>query len=297
MANPGFGKRSAPGQEPRRHHDFAHLPAREASVAGYIDRLKDGSDISQKTLAAQLPGIGQWAAATVLRNLGAAGHVRHVREHLVGPRGARWVTRTYFSRTPRNDAWWATFQADALPDDPSDAAPDGDSVPEDEPAHQPPAQAPSPPPSPSPPHRSRAYDTLASLGRTAPAMSLSAADCEALEALAADWFARGADEADLVRALTEGLPTPVHHPAGLARTRLIAKLPPERAPSPPRPPLRMLECLTCGTPGRAETLPGGLCTACQGKPVPVPRAVRPDDVHTHVAHVRAAARPPARTRR
>ncbi|GAA2947155.1 hypothetical protein [Streptomyces enissocaesilis] len=36
MAKPGFGKRSAPDQEPRRGRDFAHLPKREAAIAGCI---------------------------------------------------------------------------------------------------------------------------------------------------------------------------------------------------------------------------------------------------------------------
>jgi len=41
MANPGYGKRAAPDQLPRTNHDFAHLPNREASIASYIDRLRD----------------------------------------------------------------------------------------------------------------------------------------------------------------------------------------------------------------------------------------------------------------
>lgn len=46
MANPGYGKRSAPDQRPRTAHDFAHLPPREAAIAAYLDRLPDGADIS-----------------------------------------------------------------------------------------------------------------------------------------------------------------------------------------------------------------------------------------------------------
>ncbi|MET7652711.1 hypothetical protein [Streptomyces sp. NPDC005486] len=55
MANPGYGKRAAPGQLRRTHHDFTHLPPREAAIAAYIDRLPDGTDISVKTLAKALP--------------------------------------------------------------------------------------------------------------------------------------------------------------------------------------------------------------------------------------------------
>ncbi|MGG8410031.1 hypothetical protein ACM614_27430, partial [Streptomyces sp. 12297] len=45
------------------------------SVAGYIDRLPDGSDISVKTLAAVLPLWGQCALRTALNRLATAGHL------------------------------------------------------------------------------------------------------------------------------------------------------------------------------------------------------------------------------
>ncbi len=67
MASPGYGKRSAPDQRPPRADDFAHLPAREASIAAYLDRLPEGADISVKTLAKALPDHGQCAVGTVLR--------------------------------------------------------------------------------------------------------------------------------------------------------------------------------------------------------------------------------------
>ncbi|GAA2912154.1 hypothetical protein GCM10020221_04790 [Streptomyces thioluteus] len=59
MARPGFGKRSAPAQAPRRKDDFAHLPPREASIAAFIDRLPEGAAMDGKSLAAQLPAYGQ----------------------------------------------------------------------------------------------------------------------------------------------------------------------------------------------------------------------------------------------
>ncbi|MFI1399470.1 hypothetical protein [Streptomyces sp. NPDC020681] len=256
LANPGYGKRSAPGQRPRTADDFAHLPAREAAIAAYIDRLPDGSDISVKMLAKTLP-YGQCALRTALNNLKNAGHLRRGSEHLVGSGSARWVTRTWFSRTARDDKWWAAFQR-------------GD-VPEDSPR----------------PTRSRAFILLAALGRTAPVMSLSAADCDALAPLAAEWFARGATEQDLRHALTAGLPATVHHPAALARTRMTAKLPPQR---PPRPPLRVLECAKCGAPGRPEALSGGECGPCRGEPGPARRTnLAPAQVRAHAAEARAAA--------
>ncbi|MCF3184270.1 hypothetical protein IPZ70_30660, partial [Streptomyces polychromogenes] len=113
LAKPGYGKIAAPEQAPRTARDFAHLPAREAAVAGYLDRLPDGADISVKTLAAVLPLWGQCALRTALNRLATAGHLHRVRQRLPGDT-TRWVTRTFFSRTARDGAWWARFtQRDA----------------------------------------------------------------------------------------------------------------------------------------------------------------------------------------
>lgn len=170
MANPGYGKRSAPEQHPRTNHDFADLPPREAAVAAYLDRLPEGADISVKTLAKQLP-YGQCALRTVLNNLQRAGHLRRGREHIVGSGGSRWVTRSWFSRTAHDDDWWAAFTRGDVPQ-------------EQEPPDQPRRT------------RTRAHILLAALGRTAPVLSLSEADCAALAPLVTEWFARGAtDEA------------------------------------------------------------------------------------------------------
>ncbi|MGW1074960.1 hypothetical protein [Streptomyces sp. NPDC002537] len=236
MARPGYGKRSAPDQKPRRKDDFAHLPAREAAIATYIDRLPDGAAIDVKTLAKELAAYGQQAVRTALNTLAKAGHLLRRREP-VGNGGTQWVFRTYFSRTARNDSWWKRFLRGDVPRE--------DPAPEPEPVEAPP----------------RAYAVLANVGRTDPRMMLSAAECGQLEALAEEWFARGATERELVGALTAGLPPEVHCPGALARTRLLAKMPPERpAPSPEASGL--MECEGCGAPGRA--LPGGRCRACRG---------------------------------
>ncbi|ORT58825.1 hypothetical protein [Streptomyces sp. CB03238] len=267
LAKPGYGKRSAPGQKPPTASDFAHLPPRERSIAGYIDRLTDGADISYKTLAKILPLYGQRAVSTALNNLVAAGHLRRGQEQIVSTSGTEhWVTRTWWSRTARDDDWWAAFQR-------------GD-VPEDKPPRR---------------TRSRAFILLAALGREAPMMALSAADCAALEPLVSEWFARGADERHVMHALTAGLPSQVHRPFALARTRLTTKIPPERT-VPVRPPRRVLECARCGNPARPEALLGGECAPCRGEPVPVPRfPLAPDQVRAHAAQARAAAtRPPER---
>ncbi|MFG2209204.1 hypothetical protein [Streptomyces sp. NPDC048638] len=266
-------------------------------MAAYLDRLPDGADISVKTLAKVLPTYGQCALRTALRRLSEAGHLRRITETLTGDGGSPvWVTRTYFSRTARGDAWWAAFRAGNVP----------------EPASPAPAPQEHEPPPPQHPHphgnahnhahsHSRAYDLLASLGRAEPRMTLSAADCAALEALAEEWLTRGATPDHLLRALTAGLPPEgVHHPGHFARARLLAKMPPpapqapsDAGPPPPRPPLRILECTVCRTPGRPEALPGSICAPCRGQSPPATRhQATADAVRARVRALRHAARAP-----
>ncbi|MEU1675810.1 hypothetical protein ABZ752_27810 [Streptomyces roseifaciens] len=273
QAKPGYGKRSAPGQRRRTAEDFAHLPPREASIAAFIDRLPEGAAMDAKTLAAHLPNYGQAACRTALRRLSLEGHLRRVTERIKGDGGStHWVTRTYFSRTARGDEWWAEFQAGNVPRSRT----------------QPPRQS---LPSEKPP-RSQAYEALATAGRMDPRMTLSAADCAALEPLAEEWLARGATPAGIARELTAGLPPEVHHGAALARRRLRDKLPPERsAPPLPDRTLRILECTVCRTPGRPEALPGGLCRPCRGESLPdLPQAVPPTEIHRRAAAIRVNLR-------
>ncbi|WP_233221478.1 hypothetical protein [Streptomyces carminius] len=289
MASPGYGKRSVPGQLPRGAHDFDHLPRREASIAGYLDRLPEGADISVKTLARVLPDYGQYALSTALRRLSEAGHLRRGREHVRGTGSPRWVTRTYFSRTARDDTWWVAYLTGERPEcGPAPAASaDGGSAPEPEGG-----------PGPVRPPLSRAYGVLAGLGRAEPRLALSAAECGALAPLAGHWLARDADERRLVHALTAGLPPEVHHPAALVRRRLTDKLPPEPSPVPGQGPgsaavpagLRLAECTTCGVPGRPDALPGGLCRGCRGVPPPRAAGPAPAETRERVDRLRAAAR-------
>ncbi|WP_406013830.1 hypothetical protein [Streptomyces sp. NBC_00984] len=274
MANPGYGKRSASDQHPRTERDFAHLPPREASIAAYLDRLPEGADISVKTLAKVLP-YGQCALRTALNRLQDAGHLRRGSECVANDEVLLWVTRTFFSRTARDDEWWAAFTRGDVP-----------------------------PERPQRPTRSRAFALLAALGRTAPTLTLSAADCTTLEPQVTDWFERGATEAELLHALTDGLPAPVHHPAALVRRRLTDKMPPERVtPAQQRTVLRTLECSECRSPGSAEALIGGRCRPCRGESVAVPAgpggAVPADGVRGRMNEVRAglarrSARPKSR---
>ncbi|WP_461034482.1 hypothetical protein [Streptomyces mayteni] len=261
MARSGYGKRSAPGQRSRTGHDFEHLHWRDAAIAHHIDRLPEGADISIKGLAGQLT-FGQMAVSTSLRRLSEAGHLRRVNERVDG--APQWVTRTYFSRTARDDAWWEAFLT-------------GGQQPKDWDEEQKPV-------------RSRAYAALARLGETDARMMLSARDCAELEKLAVPWFERGATEQQFWHALTAGLPSQVFSACGIARRRLAEKLPPERARPKAGPSVRrILECTVCAAPGRPEALPGGICGTCRGEPAP--SSERPGaNASAHAAKIRTALR-------
>ncbi|MCQ1577391.1 MarR family transcriptional regulator [Streptomyces parvus] len=111
MAKPGYGKRSAPGQRPRTRDDFALLPTRERYVAGFVDHLPDGAAMSVKQLAKQLPLYGQQAIGTALKALSVAGYLRRVRCSVGAGDEIRWVFRTFWSRTARDNEWWNTYLA------------------------------------------------------------------------------------------------------------------------------------------------------------------------------------------
>ncbi|MFD9422450.1 MULTISPECIES: hypothetical protein [unclassified Streptomyces] len=110
-AKPGYGKRSTPGQHTPTGSEFALLPERERYVAGFVERLPDGSAMDVKTLAKQLPLYGQQAVASALTALSVAGHLRRVRRPAGEGDQVRWVSRTFWSRTARDNEWWNTFLA------------------------------------------------------------------------------------------------------------------------------------------------------------------------------------------
>ncbi|MFG3391760.1 MarR family transcriptional regulator [Streptomyces parvus] len=291
MAKPGYGKRSAPGQQPRTRDDFALLPTRERYVAGFVDHLPDGAAMSVKQLAKQLPLYGQQAIGTALKALSVAGHLRRVRCSVGAGDETRWVFRTFWSRTAHDNEWWNIYLATEtatrtaaptavpLQRTPPEAAPD--TTPATAPAVSPaapagPAAPAAPPaltaPTARPAAPSPAYLALAELGRKDIRLALSADDCAALEPQAAAWFARGVDADYLIAALTAGLPAQVDCPPRFVRRRLADKIPPHRpaghtspgtstpAPSPAR--RLLVECTDCGRPGRPEALPDGLCRPC-----------------------------------
>ncbi|MFF9507965.1 MarR family transcriptional regulator [Streptomyces sp. NPDC014724] len=357
MASPGYGKRSAPDQQPRRSDDFALLPERERYVAGFVDHLPDGAAMNVKALAKQLPLYGQQAVGSALTALAVAGHLRRVRRPVGEGDQVRWVFRTFWSRTARDNEWWnAYLDAEdnrAGADDDRARAEDNragadvgagagagagtGSVAEPAVGTSPPSRVPMEPsvavspvavdvPSPAatadavfagviaPDARpdagypSPAYLALAQLGRKDHRLALSAVDCAALEGRAAEWLARGVSTDYLIQALSAGLPARVDSPVGFLRRRLNDKIPPAlpAAQEVPAAPVRrvMVECTRCGTPGRPDALPDGLCRPCRRAVDGT--AVRPDattgpalasdacerDVRAHVSELRDLLKAP-----
>ncbi|MFD6420480.1 MarR family transcriptional regulator [Streptomyces sp. NPDC060198] len=309
-ANTGYGKQSVSGQVAPGPGDFAFLPERERYVAAYVDHLPDGAAMDIKSLAKDLPLYGQMAIGTALRALGVAGHLRRVRRRTGGDGPCRWVTLTFWSRTARDSEWWITRleaestepeESPAPPAEPcpgpvipqqrtAEGAPERPALPDapqsadvpseaDAPAESASPAADAPPvavASPAVAGPSPAYVALAELGHRDPRLTLSAADCEVLEPLAAAWFARGVSAGYLTSALTAGLPEQVGSPVGLVRRRLTDKMPPRLSPTPtpPQVPAQggapgarvrglLVECTDCGRPARAEALPDGLCAPCR----------------------------------
>ncbi|MET8175041.1 MarR family transcriptional regulator [Streptomyces clavifer] len=298
MANPGYGKRSAPDQQARCGDDFMLLPLRERNIAGFIDHLPDGAAMDVKGLAKQLPLYGQQAVGSALKALSVAGYLRRVRCLVTGEGGqVRWVFRTFWSRTAQDNEWWGALvgaeRERSEVAEPVAIRPVAPVVPQQ--------WTPEPVP-PALEGDSPAYAALARLGRVDARLALSAADCAVLEPLAAEWFTRGVDADYLVRALVAGLPAGVGSPVGLVRRRLTDKIPPHApaAPVPPVPgtPARrvMMECTKCGVPGRTEALPDGLCRGCRqpDQGVPEAPAVLPvgRDVRTYVAELRDLLKAP-----
>ncbi|WP_127467745.1 MarR family transcriptional regulator [Streptomyces sp. B27] len=316
MANPGYGKRMAPAQIPRTASDFALLPIRERYVAGFIDHLPEGASMSVKQLAKQLPLYGQQAISSALTALSVAGHLRRVRCPVGAGEETRWVFRTFWSRTARDNEWWTTFlaaetataqatspsTAPAPPLPPPSKAPRTEQAPEPTPApqqHTPPPRPETPlAPSTTEPGPSPAYLALARLGRNDHRLALSADDCTALEPQATQWLARGVSVDYLTSALTAGLPATIDSPAGFLRRRLTTKIPPrlptenpESGTTTPAARSLLVECTECGTPGPPEALPDGLCRLCRethskgaGDPSPAPAAA--PDIKARMANLR-----------
>ncbi|MFF7362771.1 MarR family transcriptional regulator [Streptomyces sp. NPDC008125] len=212
---------------------------------------------------------------------------------------------------PPSPAWTseAVAPADPGPDLPVSSA-SLSSAPQGVPVAAPPAAPPAagvPPVAAGP---SPAYVALAELGRREPRLALSAADCAALEPLAAAWFTRGVSAGYLTSAIIAGLPEQVGSPVGLVRRRLTDKMPPHLPATPTPPPVPapgtpdaparrlLVECTDCGRPARAEALPDGLCASCRKAhqaPEPAEPAVVPAQVERDVPALVAGLRNLMRT--
>lgn len=118
------------------------------------------------------------------------------------------------------------------------------------------------PPAPSGP----AADVLARLRLADPRLLLSARDIAHLAPSVDDWLARAVTPAQIVRALTTGLPPvpePIHHPARFLEHRLTALLPPPLPPEASRPaPLRT--CDGCDRAFRTHD-PAAHCADCRAR--------------------------------
>ncbi|WP_328359928.1 hypothetical protein OG800_23640 [Streptomyces sp. NBC_00445] len=273
MAKTGYGKRSTGDEDPHADPDFAHLLPRDAEVAVLIDHLDNGHAMGHKVLAAEHPRYGQQALRTSLNRITDAGHLRWIKEHItVEDNSMRWVTRTYWSRTRRSPEWWADFARERHGRDVTQNYRPGLARTEDEPS----AAEPTPDAETDVPESGRpsaAYRTLAGLRTADPRMPLSESDCRSLEPLAAEWLSRGATQNDITRALTDGLPSTVSNPGGLARTRLEAKMPPQQSDTigttAETRPLRarvtrvIMACGTCDQDERTVKIVRGVCEDCR----------------------------------
>ncbi|MFJ3667664.1 hypothetical protein ACIPSE_14555 [Streptomyces sp. NPDC090106] len=260
MAKTGYGKRPAGDEDPHAETDFAHLSPREREIAVFVDHLEEGHAMGYKAIAAAHPMYGQQAVRSAMGRITLAGHLRWIKEHItVEDNSMRWVTRTYWSRTPRSPEWWADFVRDR----------DGKDVTEDHlPGLARAEDRPSEPDEPLAEEPSEAYRTLADVQSVDSRMPLSEQDCQNLEHLVVRWLDLGATPQEITQALTDGLPSVVSNPGGLARTRLETKMPPKKAKIRQKPARRarvtraLMACGLCDADERTAEIVNGLCGEC-----------------------------------
>ncbi|MFE2720942.1 hypothetical protein [Kitasatospora sp. NPDC059327] len=154
----------------------------------------------------------------------------------------------------------------------------------------PPPESPEPvgPPEPVDEVTRAAVATLRRAIRPEPRLRLGEAEALRLAPLVARWLERGSTVDDLARALLPGLPTPLHSPLGVLRSRLERKLPPEPEPEPGAVPAAgWAECATCHDPVPEP----GICRACAGLGRrPVALGTGAADIRAGVTRARAALR-------
>lgn len=182
-----------------------------------------------KSLAKALPLYGQQAVRSALNALSRAGHLHRVRGLATTADGVtRWVFRTFWSSTARDNAWWACFLGDGEAVDIAGAVEQITS----------PAAASALEPVPTAPGKPRAsaYRTLARLGRGEPRLALSDADRNALADLVLLWLERGATSVSVCRPSPPACPIPSTCRAGwsLADCGTSCRPCPCPTPCPPR---------------------------------------------------------------
>ncbi|MFE9456269.1 hypothetical protein [Streptomyces californicus] len=247
MAKAGYGKRDAPDQAPRRADDFAGLEPREADWWAAHVRFVRGMDAPGQppapaaASAAPAPATGPTpsgtpaAASAASAAAPSAPEAPHVPD--TGPYAAQGMGRAA---------------------EPAGAAPSAATATIDGAEPEPGVRAP----------RSEAYALLAGLGGREPRLQLSDGECVQLEHLVGEWLARGAGREQITRALTSGLPTPVHSAGHFLRKRLETKMPPTPAPVPESDRLdeyvieSVIVCLFCDQDETTTTLDHGVCVDC-----------------------------------
>ncbi|MGW4275900.1 helix-turn-helix domain-containing protein [Streptomyces seoulensis] len=225
-------------------------------LATHILSVPEGTPVDIRSLTERFPE-GRDRIAFALRELEAHGYLRRMREHT---ESGRLVTRTYAHHTPPAAEAAGSpggVRAVTAPARPRARAAAGAEVPgapqEDGQACGGAAAAPVPvapdvpgqagPPAPSakvtPPdrHQEKALSLLAALRRTDDRLTLSLGDVKRLAPLVIAWFANGATDSVVHRALTTDLPVVLKHPAGLLAHRLGELLPPPLPVAPPPPPV------------------------------------------------------------
>ncbi|MFJ8108838.1 hypothetical protein [Streptomyces sp. NPDC096132] len=268
MAKTGYGKRVAADEDPHADADFAHLSPRDREIAVFVDHLHVGHAMGYKAIAAHHPRYGQQAVRTSMGRITLAGHLRWVKEHItVEDNSMRWVTRTYWSRTRRSEEWWADFVRRLHGKDVTEDYLAGLARVEQEQS----AEA-AEPAEESTEQPGTAYETLAGLREADARLPLSDSDCRSLESLANEWLARGARPHDITKALTDGLPSAVTNPGGLARNRLENKMPPKLPPKKAKIRQKaarrarvsrvIMACGLCDADERTVEIRGGLCSEC-----------------------------------
>ncbi len=281
--------------------------------------------MSVKQLAKQLPLCGQQAVSTALKALSVAGHLRRVRCSVGAGDETRWVFRTFWSRTARDNEWWNTYLATEdrrRPQPPPHHAGStrltgsrstcGAPGPHRRTAAAHPTRPRRPnsrsQPGRRPPPRTRPHRPTGPTGDHSPASAATTTG-------------------SLPSPPTTAPPRTPRHPE-MARPRRHHRLPHQRPhrrtphpgrlprrPDPPPPhrqtatptpshhrkhpaPTRRLlvECTDCGRPGQPEALPDGLCRPAT-KPTPQAATPHPPTplqiaaVRTHMANLRTLLKP------